>query len=137
MDYDTWHFPISARRIPPSPANSSVMFSKPSCMLGLPVTVTLAYTCDSTELYVKSRSPNLVPFGLTVQGHCTFEISIKKDTYIKVSVFNGILKISFQKFFIQKELFYTYICDPIFILPRFKIIPNYNNLAKGVRYPFQ
>ena len=61
----------------------------------------------------------------------------KKDTYIKVSVFNGILKISFQKFFIQKKLFYSYICDPVFILPRFKIIPNYNHLAEGIRYPFQ
>lgn len=44
------------------------------CRLASP----LAYTCNSTELHVKSRSPDLVLFAPKVQRHCTFETNIKK-----------------------------------------------------------
>ena len=95
-----------------------------------------------THAILRNATEKVVPQTLyfspqKYNGIVLLKQTSKKDTYIKVSVFNGILKISFQKFFIQKKLFYSYICDPVFILPRFKIIPNYNHLAEGIRYPFQ
>ena len=74
--------------------------------------------------------------GLSPVRACPWRANSKKDTYNIISVFNSIIKISFQKIFIQKELLYSHICDPIFILPRFKVIPYYNDLAKRIRYSF-